>query len=83
MQIPGTWVISAPDTGDIAFASNPSVYAFDRPTVRCNLYRIPVPDARSPQLGVGAVSVEIPEVARHLRYFVFSNRRQPGVTRHR
>ena len=43
MQIPGTRVISTPETGDIAFASNPSIYAFDRPRVRRNLYRIPVP----------------------------------------
>jgi Tol biopolymer transport system component len=43
MQITGARVISTPDIGDIAFASNPAIYAFDRPTVRRNLYRVPVP----------------------------------------
>jgi hypothetical protein len=43
MQVAGTRVINTPDTGDIAFTSSLSVYAFDRTTVRRNLYRIPLP----------------------------------------
>jgi eukaryotic-like serine/threonine-protein kinase len=43
MRVTGARVISTADMGTAAFGSSSSTYAFERLTVRRNLYRIPVP----------------------------------------
>ncbi len=43
MPIASTRVASTAEIGAVAFGRSPSIYAFDRLTVRRNLYRVPVP----------------------------------------
>lgn len=43
LALPGVQKISSPDMGTLVFGKNPAVYAFDRRSVRRNLYRIPIP----------------------------------------
>ncbi len=43
LALPGVQKIDSPDIGALVFGKNPSTYAFDRSSVRRNLYRIPIP----------------------------------------
>ena len=43
MALPGAQKISSPNMWALVNGKNPSIYAFDRRSVRRNLYRIPVP----------------------------------------